>query len=165
MGVCKMQSELQQVGWRALLWFLRYICIHWLWFCIKGEICRATVFNAQDKMGWHNPALSKWKRDPNGGAVGGAKRFLFISLSGGNRARRELSLSLAPSIHAGPCPLSSMLKNRSSESEILQNVKQKVLSRIEVSVATKIFNSCHWPGIINRFPFVFGALKHYLLWS
>lgn len=113
-------------------------------------------------MAWHNPALSKWKRGPDGGAVGGLRDFLSISLSGGNRARRELSLPLATSIHAGPCPLSSPLKNlknHSSEREILQNVKQKVLSRIEVSVATKISNSCHWPGIINRFPFVFWSIE------
>lgn len=93
--------------------------------------------------------------------MGGLRDFLSISLSGGNRTRRELSLPLATS-HAGPCPLSSTLKNlknHSSEREILQNVKQKVLSRIEVSVATKIFNSCHWPGIINRFPFVFWCIE------
>lgn len=111
--------------------------------------------------GMTQPSSLQVEKRPRWGCGRGAKRFsIHQSLWGKpSKARAE---PLATSIHAGPCPLSSPLKNlknHSSEREILQNVKQKVLSRIEVSVATKISNSCHWPGIINRFPFVFWSIE------
>lgn len=148
MGICKMQNEHLQVCWRVFSCFLRHIHIHWL--CVKGGKYRATAFKAKDEMGVTQPSSSQVEKRLRWGR---AERFSIHLSFWGKLSKQRAELSLGTSIECWPWHLSSTLRHHSSEREIFQNVKQKVLSGTEISVATKIFKTRHWTRIINRFTF------------